>query len=183
MTDTLTKTDEARNFLGIPITGDIAHGSTRVPQITKEEFAALLKPVLDHPDVHCIGWRQYTPYFNDGDTCEFSAHEVWLVTTHDLEQYEYLVENDPYMVEEDLAVGSERHPTLGGRPHHWDDDNRRMVYEDYQGEHRALYDAANALDAAVQSGKSDHVLIDLFGDHCQVVVYKDKIEVEEYSHD
>lgn len=25
--------------------------------------------------VRCITWRQYTPYFNDGETCEFSVHE------------------------------------------------------------------------------------------------------------
>lgn len=26
-----------------------------------------------HPELDSFGWRQYTPYFNDGDTCEFSA--------------------------------------------------------------------------------------------------------------
>lgn len=26
------------------------------------------------PELDSFGWRQYTPFFNDGDTCEFSAH-------------------------------------------------------------------------------------------------------------
>lgn len=28
----------------------------------------------DFPDMDSFGWRQYTPYFNDGDECVFSAH-------------------------------------------------------------------------------------------------------------
>lgn len=29
-----------------------------------------------YPFLHSIYWTQYTPYFNDGDTCEFSVHEI-----------------------------------------------------------------------------------------------------------
>lgn len=44
--------------------------------------------------VRCITWRQYTPYFNDGESCEFSAHEpvaiMWpVVETEDEEDDEY----------------------------------------------------------------------------------------------
>ena len=39
--------------------------------------------------VRCITWRQYTPYFNDGESCEFSVHEpvaiMWpVVETEDV---------------------------------------------------------------------------------------------------
>lgn len=27
-----------------------------------------------HPEIQSFGWTQYTPYFNDGDPCEFSAN-------------------------------------------------------------------------------------------------------------
>jgi hypothetical protein len=27
-----------------------------------------------YPNLQSIGWRQYSPYFNDGDECVFSAH-------------------------------------------------------------------------------------------------------------
>lgn len=34
-----------------------------------------LKPIFDkYPDIESIGWVQYTPYFNDGDVCEFYTH-------------------------------------------------------------------------------------------------------------
>jgi len=37
---------------------------------------AVVKQFLDKcPEVTGIHWTQYTPYFNDGDTCEFSVHE------------------------------------------------------------------------------------------------------------
>jgi hypothetical protein len=45
---------------------------------------AQIKPALQEalkdlqnavPDVEAVRWQQYTPYFNDGDTCEFSVHD------------------------------------------------------------------------------------------------------------
>lgn len=29
----------------------------------------------EHPIIEEINWTQYTPYFNDGDTCEFGVNE------------------------------------------------------------------------------------------------------------
>jgi len=29
-----------------------------------------------HPEVSALQWRQYTPYFNDGDPCTFRRNEV-----------------------------------------------------------------------------------------------------------
>lgn len=45
----------------------------------KDKFEAALKEesvkLFDkYSDLEGIGWRQYTPYFNDGEPCEFSAH-------------------------------------------------------------------------------------------------------------
>jgi hypothetical protein len=37
----------------------------------KEECAALF---AKNPDLKSFGWKQYCPYFNDGDACTFSAH-------------------------------------------------------------------------------------------------------------
>ncbi len=35
----------------------------------------LFKEFFDkHPDVESIKWHQYTPYFNDGDVCEFGVN-------------------------------------------------------------------------------------------------------------
>lgn len=37
----------------------------------KEESKDLFE---QNPDLYSFSWTQYTPYFNDGDACEFSAH-------------------------------------------------------------------------------------------------------------
>jgi hypothetical protein len=71
-------TDTQRNFLGIPITGE--SGSPQIKQRTKEEFAQIMQPVLDDPTITHFGWTQYTPYFNEGDVREFSAHSLWVHT-------------------------------------------------------------------------------------------------------
>ena len=36
----------------------------------KEKFAAFF---LLHPKIQNFEWRQYTPYFNDGDSCVFNV--------------------------------------------------------------------------------------------------------------
>jgi hypothetical protein len=54
----------------------------------KGEFPAILKPLFEkYPSVEKIRWRQYTPYFNDGDECTFSAH-VDSLAINDDEPYE-----------------------------------------------------------------------------------------------
>lgn len=39
----------------------------------KEAFSDFFKA---HPNVSAIRWAQYTPYFNDGDPCNFSVREA-----------------------------------------------------------------------------------------------------------
>lgn len=41
----------------------------------KDFFKTASKTLFDeNPKLESFGWSQYTPYFNDGDTCEFSAN-------------------------------------------------------------------------------------------------------------
>jgi hypothetical protein len=40
----------------------------------KEEFAAFFR---DNPKITAVRWRQYTPYFNDGDACTFGVREFY----------------------------------------------------------------------------------------------------------
>lgn len=48
-----------------------------------EKAKAQLQPALldvfnKHPEIVAFGWTQYTPYFNDGDTCEFSVGDLYV---------------------------------------------------------------------------------------------------------
>lgn len=59
----------------------------------KSEFPAILKPLFEkYPSVEKVRWNQYTPYFNDGDTCEFSAH-IDSLAINDDEMYDGSDEN------------------------------------------------------------------------------------------
>mgnify|MGYP001569417103 CR=1 FL=1 len=48
----------------------------------KKEFKELFTEFFEaYPEVTALRWRQYTPYFNDGDSCEFSIGELF-ATAH-----------------------------------------------------------------------------------------------------
>lgn len=65
------------DFLGKAVHGDITHyTSERQEQHDPQELINLLDVVVEHPAVEYITWHQYTPYFNDGDPCTFSAGDI-----------------------------------------------------------------------------------------------------------
>lgn len=41
-----------------------------------------------YPHVKTLGWRQYTPFFSDGDPCEFGVHELCVRMVEDGEEYD-----------------------------------------------------------------------------------------------
>lgn len=167
----MTKT--VRNFLGIPVVGDITAGSTRVEQKPIEELQPILQAVLDDPTVIEFGWHQYTPYFNDGDPCEFSVRGLWVRTDADAD-----VENDGW----ELDVENSDH-SIGQRPGKWDDVARKYTKLPYEGSDEARHDRVHALDSAIQGGAFENVLLDAFGDHALITVRRDGIDVEFYEHD
>lgn len=68
-------------------------------ELSQSSFGAMVAEVFKLSDeIESIGWEQYTPYFNDGDTCEFSVHSdtesliindehVWDFSYDDKERY------------------------------------------------------------------------------------------------
>lgn len=55
-------------------------------EILRENYKTELKKVFqegaqklfdDLPELESFSWTQYTPYFNDGDPCEFDVHTSW----------------------------------------------------------------------------------------------------------
>lgn len=62
-----------------PITGDISRDShISTPQLGSAEFLAAIDAVLAVDGVLSLHWTQYTPYFNDGDACEFGTNEIFV---------------------------------------------------------------------------------------------------------
>lgn len=47
----------------------------------KATFNEAIKEFFDaNPDVWCLAWSQYTPYFNDGEPCDFGVNEILAYT-------------------------------------------------------------------------------------------------------
>jgi hypothetical protein len=53
----------------------VSNAMAECETVLKDAFAEASKTLFDaHPILKSVEWQQFTPYFNDGDTCEFSAH-------------------------------------------------------------------------------------------------------------
>jgi hypothetical protein len=159
------------NFLGIPVAGDIIRGEHRKSQRPLEEFAPILQAVLDDPTVTEFGWRQYTPYFNDGDACVFGASQVWVRTDADADTDQG-----------DLDIDY-NHPSIGKRQRTWNRATSEFDYAPYEGPDESRYDRCTALGDAIDGGEFDDVLLTAFGDHADVTVRRAGIKVETYDHD
>ena len=54
---------------------EIAERQRQMQEEIRGVFSASIKELfVKHPWLKSIQWTQYTPYFNDGDTCEFSSN-------------------------------------------------------------------------------------------------------------
>ena len=64
-------------------------------ELAKKEFMSGAAALFDkYPAMNNFSWRQYTPYFNDGEPCEFEVHaedQSWI----NCEGLEDLVEEQP----------------------------------------------------------------------------------------
>jgi len=176
------------NFLGIPVRGDITRGDKRVPQRPLSELEPLMRAVLADDYIDSFGWKQYTPYFNDGDACVFSVGEPWFRTTDDAkgvapDDGEYYDGED----DDSFTLSYSAHPTLGKQDYEWDNprdwENRRKVYGPYEGNRQASFTVCSALADAINSGAFEDVLLEAFGDHATVTVRAAGITVDSYSHD
>ena len=60
------------------ITGDPQRSGRHdnTPPATAAEFIAATDAVLAVPGVYGVRWRQFTPYFNDGEPCEFGVQDI-----------------------------------------------------------------------------------------------------------
>lgn len=172
------------NFLGMPVSGDITQGSARTEQKPIEELAPLFQALVDDPSIVEFGWTQYTPYFNDGDPCEFSVYGTWARITAETEGH-VDEDGDEYDNSSHYGLDVDYHPSLGKVDGHYEGEwpNRKFVKDSYEGPDEDRYNRCQALGRALESGAFDNVLLEHFGDHALITVRKNNIEVEEYSHD
>lgn len=171
MTDDALKIDR-------PITGDEPQRSYRstVAQLSAAEFLAEIDRALAVPGVRGLVWEQYTPYFNDGDSCEFSLNDVRVILEGDDDK-------DGYDEDREYSTGWSGWDLHSGGawPAHdgsnWDEVQWITLPGDT---------SARAVLELIKSLKSDaweSVARANFGDHAQVTATAEGFNVEYYEHD
>jgi hypothetical protein len=115
----------------------------------------------DNPNVLAFYWTQYTPYFNDGEACEFSVGEFMFST----------VDNLDVDVDEEI-----------------DDMNFHSTYAHKYSKNKdiqALAATAKNVSKFEQYIKTagDDIFLACFGDHARVIATREGFSVDECEHD
>ena len=132
-------------------------------------FTDLTKTIFEeHPKVKSFGWSQYTPYFNDGDTCYFSVNTDYIY-----------INGEP--VDESNWINETKVTNYGT----WDREKR--VYEGRTEVPNLDYDPdlskANDEIKEFLSNFDNDFFMSQFGDHAEITVTEDGVSVDEYEHD
>lgn len=129
----------------------------RVDQLLREKGETALRDTMKqffaaHPDLKGVMWRQYTPFFNDGDECVFRLGEV------------------------EFAIGDKDFTdTYSYSGKSWNSQTRN--YDN--GTSHPYYEDIKSLESKIHSLKD--VLKASFGDHTKIVITSEEIEVTEYT--
>jgi hypothetical protein len=122
----------------------------------KDAFVAELKDIFNRvPDLKVIKWVQYTPYFNDGDACTFRVGELIGSNHLDVNHYGEYEEDVP----DDL-----------------------LIYGGY-GEVRWNVPDLHSLEKFMNTDLGESVLLFAFGDHVEITVTPNGIDIDDFDHD
>jgi hypothetical protein len=124
----------------------------------KASLKLAFKEIFDEcPALKAVRWRQYTPYWSDGDTCTFRVRDFCVKFSDTPE------EGGDY---EDGFVYASSYKHREDSPEYASAAGRAAV--------KAVREVAQAPDEVFQL---------TFGDHVQVTATREGFEVEEYEHE
>jgi hypothetical protein len=134
----------------------------------KKSLTAVFKEFFDEtPEIKVIKWTQYTPYFNDGDTCIFRVNDPTFSNVDDstlVSTYGEL-DMDEYEAKEEGLYAFEG---SWSRP---DDLPAHVVTN------------TDLISNLICSEEMEEVFEAAFGDHVCVTVTRDGIDIEDHDHD
>lgn len=118
-----------------------------------------------YPDLKYFSWTQYTPYFNDGDTCYFGVNEIEYING-----YSAWYENEDN--DEDFVNLFEVDKHESGE-YHW----QLKKNGEYASLGNKIEDELNSVINAIP----DEIMQQVYGDHVKVVVSRTETKVEDYD--
>lgn len=119
---------------------------------------ATLAVFEEYPELESFAWTQYTPYFMDGDVCEFGVNPDYIDAVINGTE-----------VEVSKCYGE------------WNALEKR--YDPKPEEEYTTAEKLGDVLPGLVSSVNEDVMKDLFGDHAKVTVNREGIIVEEYEHD
>lgn len=111
-----------------------------------------------HPKLESFSWVQYTPYFNDGEPCEFHVYEDLAKMVFEGKDLEY------------VWVNHRGEAVVEG-------------VEDVEDKDGLVAAAEAAIKVTSFLAGNGEIALDAFGDHAKVTVSRDGIDVEHCDHD
>lgn len=136
----------------------------------QENFHGMVKELFTaYPELKSFGWRQYTPYFNDGEACTFSSN-------HDSPTINGVNRDWDEEVEEgmiDIVTNSKEQ--MKNRSTNWE----YVPNPNYNPYYKEIVDTLMEF----LSQFDDDDMYNLFDDHVKVIITAEGCATEEYSHD
>lgn len=184
LTDARRKAEEAQK--------QIVEAQKVMAESVKEVLSDGMNAIFQHyPFLGSVHWTQYTPYFNDGEPCVFSAHFYpGINSLKDIEDGTESKWSEEHG--EDFASKCDEKRYVG-----YDSSTRTSKYEPNDAHDPAYTACENEITALFKGlqGEStgprnwdvpstfDMALLQAFGDHARVVITRSGIEVDTCDHD
>lgn len=144
----------------------VAEAKKQVEEMSKDAFKEMSTEVFtNHPIVAGFEWRQYTPYFNDGEPCVFGARTD---------------EPTMFFVKDGVETEVDGWEVPSGRK--YNSNTRKFDEVVLEGEEKSQNSAYEATRGFL-SNFDDEDFKMMFGDHVRVAVRPTGIAIEECDHD
>lgn len=171
---------------------DIEKLKSKVMKDSQLLFKQSIKDIFKkHKKLVSFSWTQYTPYWNDGDECLFSAHTDYLYIngSDDCESFSELEQFHTDCLDKDKSIKKltmDNIKLAKKKDQKWQiESNERRIeeiqkadFEEVKWKYEFLKDVSNLLN-----NFSQEALLEMFSDHVKVTITKDGIETENYEHD
>ena len=169
-------------LLGRPITGKINY-YTENPSEQKpiQEFLDALDQLLSVEHVSAVKWNQYTPYFNDGEACQFSIYEANISLDFQTDLSTEMSDAD-----EDFEDKFYTEYDFYEYPNGYDrtkEDGGKVFYVINGVDFKSLHHELEKFNSILVSGAHYIDLLKHFGDPAEVTATKEGFSVEFYDHE
>lgn len=149
-----------------------ARFQVKAQELFKETTKAFFEK---NPCVTAIIWTQYTPFFNDGEACEFSVNDPYFTNATD-EQMEDITRWGDYEGE-DGGVWSESEWIFTSDFEYTSKRRQEMNLEGVDPQ------SIGKFSQLITSSEMEDVMQAMFGDHVRVKATRDGYDIEDHDHD